>query len=68
MSLELDALSFRVIVESDLNVDGMLIEPGKEIRNHNDAEDHERVTKCVYALGPPHIHYHITFLFQRSIS
>ena len=29
MSLELDALSFRVIVESDLNVEGMLIEPGK---------------------------------------
>ena len=30
MSLELEALSFRVMVESDLNVDGMLIEPAKE--------------------------------------
>ena len=30
MSLELDALSFRVMVESDLNVEGMLIEPGKK--------------------------------------
>ena len=32
MSLELEALSFRVMVESDLNVDGMLIEPAKERR------------------------------------
>ena len=30
MSLELDALSFRVMVESDLNVEGMLIEPAKK--------------------------------------
>ena len=32
MSLELEALSFRVMVESDLNVDGMLIEPAREIK------------------------------------
>ena len=30
MSLELEALSFRVMVESDLNVDGMLIEPARK--------------------------------------
>ena len=30
MSLELEALSFRVMVESDLNVEGMLIEPAEK--------------------------------------
>ena len=40
MSLELEALSFRVMVESDLNVDGMLIEPARKDRKNNSDKSH----------------------------
>ena len=53
MSLELEALSFRVMVESDLNVDGMLIEPAKKDRkNKSDKSLRESVNRPIARRGP----------------